>query len=764
MKNLGNNYPERVDLEGTLRQSPKPKSSFLTIPSLKTPPTFIPSHQTSSQMKIISLILLVLLLNIAASAQSKNPTTTKEMQDKMKQAQQELDKLTPEQKKMMEQMGFSSTVPSMPAGVTDAGVTAALGDSEFGVPSKNSTLIGAIPSITLTATTMGGYIKSLNDYIEKGIPEDAKTMGQHVYTYCKTNKYTTEATGNEAVGFWMIGRPDIAVYIMGRACSDNASDPDLLSNFAAMLSMGGAPHRALPLLEYLNKQYPDNTTIINNLGQAWYYLGEMDKANAQLGKVVRAFAYHPQANYTLCLIQQSKGENAKAIESMKNSLRYSFSNDKINMLRKLGYKVKASDMRIPFRPDPNPLGLRNFTRPDVPTDYTSEVKLKADWDAFQKQILEKNMALSQEMQPYINANAQQAQKNAQQFQKGGGGIAALTGQSSLADNMYGQMAEIQLNEMNKDGGAEYRMKKAKAVIDSLFKDYLAKKEPKKKELIKQLSITATQESELGKKGDDLGYDICKLELKFSEWVYADYNKPLEEAYKNYLHQVYLKITEELYWKQFKYTNTAFEPIKISAKKEWLAALSTTRYIETYGGKKECIPQPSTPSRYKLSNFDDMHCRYKTVLDFGVYKQIFECDKSRIEFDAGKLKGDFNFISDNTGNNKFVKATVEANVIDKSISMNKGPLEIGANVKAGVGVEFTANGIQDAYVTGEASVSAKTNIIKTFDQHISDANGGDKSQLNMGDAQLSDKGVEVGVSGRMSLISGNMTGAISGFGK
>jgi len=115
---------------------------------------------------------------------------------------------------------------------------------------------------------------------------------------------------------------------MSKACADNASDGDTLSNYAAMLSMGGASHRAIPLLEYLNKQYPDNTTIMNNLGQAWFYLGETTKADVHLEKVVKAFAYHPQANYTQCLIQQSKGNTPKAIEKMKNSLAYSFSLDK----------------------------------------------------------------------------------------------------------------------------------------------------------------------------------------------------------------------------------------------------------------------------------------------------------------------------------------------------------------------------------------------------------------------------------------------------
>lgn len=329
-------------------------------------------HQTLStcEMKKNILLLLSVLLVASSFAQTTNPATTKEVQDKIKQAQQQLNQLTPEQKKMMEHMGMSTNVPTMPNSLSDTDIKTAFGGDAFSVPAKNATLIAAIPAITLTAATLPSYIQSLNAYIEKNISADAKPVAKEVYDFFKSNKYAPEAIGNEAVGFWSIGRPEIAVYVIGRACSDNASDADLLSNFATMLSMGGAPHRAIPLLEYLNKQYPGNTTILNNLGQAWFYLGETDKANAQLDKVVKAFAYHPQANYTQCLIEKSKGHTAKAIEKMKNSLAYSFSLDKINMLKKLGYKVKGTDMRIPFHPDPDPLGLKSFIRPAVPASST----------------------------------------------------------------------------------------------------------------------------------------------------------------------------------------------------------------------------------------------------------------------------------------------------------------------------------------------------------------------------------------------------------
>lgn len=697
-------------------------------------------------MKNIFLWILAFVCIHNAAAQQKNPTTTKEMQDKIKQAQQQLDKLTPEQKKMMEQMGMSATVPSMPNGITDADVKAAVNGDAFSIPSKNTVLIAAIPKITVTTATLPSYIKSLNDYIEKGISNDAKIFAQQVYATLKANQFDAASIGNASLGYWTIGNLEIAVYIIGRACADNAADADLLSNFAAMLSMGGAPHRAIPLLEYLNKQYPGNTTILNNLGQAWFYLGETDKANEQLNKVVKAFAYHPQANYTQCLIEQSKGNTSKAIEKMKNSIAYSYSLDKLNMLRKLGYKVKGSDMRTPFRPDPDPLGLKNFIRPDVPASYTDELRLKADWDAFQKQVNEKSMQLAKDVIPYQQANIQKSRQAYEKFAgKSAGQILQMKPDNATENRLYETMAQRNLEEMNKDGGVAFRLKAAKNQMDDLIKDFTAKDEAQRKSIEKQNSIKAEQETELAKKGEDLGFDNCVVQQKYSDWVYANYNKPLEEAYKNYLHQLYLKITEELYWEQFVQDEAAFEATKIAAKKEWLAALGNTRYIATnkYG---DCKDVEKKTSKYKLTDFDDMHCTFKSVLDFGVCKQIFECGKSRIEFDAGRLSGNFNFKDDNNGKSNFEKGTLEATVIDKTISVGKGPLQAGASVKAGMGVEFTSRGIEDVYATGEAKVTAGSNT-------VSDPAG-----------IVSDPSVSISVSGRMSLISGNMSGGISGFGK
>lgn len=685
-------------------------------------------------MKSLFILISFTIFALHISAQKKNPTTQKEIDARMKEALDALDKLTPEQRKMMEDMGMPTKAPAMPAsvkGASDAQIAAAV--NKDGVPAKNTVFIAAIPNITVTASNLSSYIGTLNEYINKSLSNESKQAGQYFYSGLKSNKYSTSEIANAGVGFWTSGQPEIAVYILGKACSDNNTDDDMLSNFAAMLSMGGAPHRAIPLLEYLSKKYPDNTTILNNLGQAWFYLGETDKANVQLDKAVKAFAYHPQANYTQCLIQESKGNKTAAIEKMKNSLAYSYSLDKVKKLRKLGYSVKGSDMRKPFRPDPDPLALERFIRPEAPKSYGDELRLKADWDVFQKQAYDKMTALAQAMIPAQKANAQEAERVYQQYQKSG--VTAMTVKANRNENIYRKVAEINLGEMNKDGGMAFRLKKTKAAIDDLIKDFNAKDEVQRNFIEKENSIKAESETELAKKGEDIGFYNCVVQRKYSEWVYKNYNLPLEEAYKDYLHQLKLKITEELYWKQFTQDEGTFESTKNAAKKEWLGAISNTRYIATNKYGNDCkIPEVKN-SKYKLADFDDMHCKFKSSLGLGSNRMTFECGRSRIEFDAGVVSGDFNYKFDDKGNNRFVKGTVEAKV-GKEISAGAGPLQAGAAANAGMGVEFSSNGVEDVYVTGEVSVSA-----------------------GAGPANI-----EVGASGKMSLISGNMSGAINGFGK
>lgn len=698
-------------------------------------------------MKYLFVFSLALLFTSSVPAQSKNPTTTKETQDKIKQAQQQLDNLTPEQKKMMEQMGISTKTPSLPTGATDADINAAVGGEFGGVPGKNAALIAAIPKITLTSANMATYLADVNKYIVNHLSFEGKTSGEYFYKGLKSNNYTTLSIANTATGLWASGQLETAIYMLGKTAADDVKNTDNLSNLAAMLSMAGAPHMAIPLLEYLNKLFPGNSTILNNLGQAWFYMGVIDKADTYLQQTIRAFAYHPQANQTECLIQQSKGNTAKAVEHMKNSLKYSYSLDKLNTLRKLGYSVKGNDMHKPFRPDPDPLGLRSFTRPGYPKNYDEEVQLKYVWDNFQKDIENKMQLLNKALQPLINLKMQQAQNAFDTISRKN--MKNLSSTSAGPSRLYQQNAQRNLNDMGKDGGQEYRLKIAKKKVDDLIKSFQSEKDKARRNFEKQFSTTTTQETELAKKGENIGYDICKVNRAYSEWVYKNYNQPLEQAYNDYLHQLRLKTEEELYWKQFIQEENDFAATQINAKKEWLVALSASRYLETayITANNVCpAPVPDKEKRVKLGDFDDMHCKYHSALNFGLGNKIeTHCNKLVVTFDAKVLSGNLNYKSDKDGVDRFVSGTIEATVINKEVSANAGPLQAGASVKAGVGVEISRNGIEDVYVTGEAGVKVGSSVVD------------DPAGI------VNNPSVEITASGKISLISGNMSGGISGFG-
>ena len=68
---------------------------------------------------------------------------------------------------------------------------------------------------------------------------------------------------------------------MGLSMKAVMADPKNVNhqnNMAAILSQSGYPEQAIPFLNKLSSQLPENSTILNNLGYAWLNLGQVDSA------------------------------------------------------------------------------------------------------------------------------------------------------------------------------------------------------------------------------------------------------------------------------------------------------------------------------------------------------------------------------------------------------------------------------------------------------------------------------------------------------
>ena len=293
-------------------------------------------------------------------SQKDKPPTQKEMADLMKEMQKELDGMSPEDKKMMDSMGVKmpdvKSIQKNVSGISDAQLKKAYEDENRIVPIRDAARIAAIPK-AVTDSKMGAYIAAIQNKLASTFKPEVISMGNKVFDYIKANSKSTGQAGTMAMGLWLAGKSEMALYVLGKLCATDAGNTDNLSNYSAMLSMEGAQHLAIPILNNLNAKYPKNSTLLNNLGQAWFGLGEIGKSEKYLDSAIAIYPMHPQANMTKAAIEESRGNIEKAKECIKKSIQHAYADDKENKLYKLGEKLTGKDFKFPQAKKPDPMNL-----------------------------------------------------------------------------------------------------------------------------------------------------------------------------------------------------------------------------------------------------------------------------------------------------------------------------------------------------------------------------------------------------------------------
>jgi tetratricopeptide (TPR) repeat protein len=224
--------------------------------------------------------------------------------------------MSPEEKKMLDSMGVKMPSTKGIPKFTDKQLADAWEEDTRLVPKKNVAAIAAIPA-TPTTAALPAFVSNVHNAVTAKLSASEKADAETLYKNIKQQPGITVA--NASIGFWLGGMPMLATWLMGRACQDEPQNIDHLNNYAAMLSMNGAEHIALPLLNNLNKRYPKNSTVLNNIGQAWFGLGDIDKAGRYLDSAILIYAYHSQANNTKSKIEESKGNTQAAVEALMRS-------------------------------------------------------------------------------------------------------------------------------------------------------------------------------------------------------------------------------------------------------------------------------------------------------------------------------------------------------------------------------------------------------------------------------------------------------------
>jgi len=676
---------------------------------------------------LVGAVICISTLNSFAqpakkSNQKEKAPTQEEMQKMLQEAQQMLNDMSPEDKKMMDSMGIQ--MPDMKqmqknaSVASDAQLAKAWEDENRIVPAKNAAGIAFASQQIVTAANVAAYVQKMNTDVLTHFTAQEKADCEQAYQWIN-NKTQGNATAiaNAAVQLWMLGKYKGAIYILGKIITAKPDD-NSLNNYAAFITMAGAEQWAVPLLNYLDKTNPQNSTILNNLSQAWFGLGEITKADEYAKKTLVLCAWHPQANTIKSKIAESKGNTAEAVSFAKKAVEQSYSIEKEERLRKLGYKMKGSDYPLPKKSGNDPLNLGGFAAPEFPKSVDDCIANQ--WGAFRDVIRTETEQLKKQLQDATDMAATMQQKrmnsNLTLIKT------SMSNGRKMGDLNVVPMYAAGAGKMMNDVMEEY-MRKTSALMkrttdfvagpgNDLKKKYDAEMERLRKEDLEQ-----TGEGKPNK-------DYCPKYKETSNQFLLAYNGTLETFYKEHVLNTKVYLNDMAHWQMYAAWPEQYEVFKLNDKLEWLRVLSDDVFGFQEITQYKCEEKPGSGKKLKLAKFKEPYCKDKSTMNLGWGSMTSNCYETVTKLDidifgvklfAAELKQNDENIRDvkDFGDylaQSFVSCTIEAGP-SKGAEIGKGPFKLEAEVGIKGVIEIGREGITDVGVKVEATVKATASEVK-----------------------------------------------------
>ncbi len=265
-----------------------------------------------------NILVFIFLFTIGfASAQTKSkpkekPPTQSDIDKMMEDATQGMSE---EDKAAMKEM-MKGVMPGMAQQQVAIAEYPEFTDNHQLVPKKDIARINAIPKKRLSQSDMGGYATNMyNKLLAKGDAAEMTLAKKVISQAPKANDL-----GGAAIICMVQGHPQAAMAISMKAVMADPSNPNWQNNMASLLTQYGYPEQAIPVLRKLKNEFPNNSTVLNNLGQAWFDLGALDSAKIFTNLAIGANPFHPEAKVCGGLIEEINGDPIKATEDYTEAM------------------------------------------------------------------------------------------------------------------------------------------------------------------------------------------------------------------------------------------------------------------------------------------------------------------------------------------------------------------------------------------------------------------------------------------------------------
>lgn len=576
--------------------------------------------------KIIACISLMLFVSIAIAQ------TQKEMDDLMKKIEEMKKDMPPEEKRIMDSMGLkmpNAKQMTLPNGMTMDKIQQKQKEMVANVAAYRKKVLVEMPRKIFTDAELDIFLKSSFDKINKKITPKAKENAQKIIAESKMKNVPLE---NSATYAFIKKGSQEALWLFSKLASENPKDGNLLCNYSAVVTMCGAPDLAIPVLNNLNSKYPNNSSVLNNLGQAWFALEKTDSAERFLKQAIKIAPFHVNANRTESQICGGNRDVAGQIGCLENALKGAYSDETAAELKKLGVKLTRKDINWPFPYNPDPLGFKNIEMPDYPTSTVASDKLKPEWDAFKSKCKAEAaiyMAQGDQLMDVVNKKQKELMANVLKTKKAG-----------ALELPFAELAAIYFGKDIDDGVA---------MLKKWGEDLADFNEEK----VRLQRIASTKNEELEKEMEKTYQGKCPGEgCPYSQYC-PDYSAKANKISDAYLAAVNSKyetvIRDELEMLRLSqgavvniavYASLVGEQLelqKASAKGAYLSALANINYEFISSVSGECgSSKPKAIGEIKLSDFDEITCPVedKFNLSIGIGKIAISCTKVSIEGGEG----------------------------------------------------------------------------------------------------------------------------------
>lgn len=566
------------------------------------------------------------------------------------------------------------------------------------LPGKKIALLASLPKQVLNKEALRNYIVGLQQQVNKKIGQaDLQYAGQ----FLKSTGGNAMALSRAAVLAWYKTRPQLALALSLDAAAADHEETEILNTASAILNLCGFENKALPLLMYLDQQLPGNSTVLNNIGQSYLGLGDLQNAEKYLLLCIAKAPLHTEANKSLGMIYNASGQTAKARQCFSNSLKGGFTETAYAGAQKSGLKDFSPVFEfISDRYDkPENFNSYQYNIPQLSENVNDAPRLRLEHLKF-RSFLSKQQHLYSTLQVQ---GSQQFKQSADEFySKASSGVLPVASpMSSLAARMvlYFEKRYIDASKTSQLQRQDYY-----ADRDKLKKEY--------EESLRKVNEAFKQKWDaLGQKEEIEEREIIALEqeqCKAKDAVTNQYLSSLANLQRRLASQALGVLKEPLqkliYWQQF-VARSYYEANVYSHIAGYLEAVSLVEeeavfpFSECYEGLQGDPEESKADSALQKPD-----CPFNISVKFFVGEISMDCEKFGIDLDAG------------------VSITAEKSFVSKETTLAIG---VGLELSTGLGME------EIPFVGIKGSVGASEQFYIVFDRNNSPSDIGIKFETGVG---------------------------------